>query len=136
MKMAARSLISIIAAAALSTVALAAPLIVVTDGDTIWYGEEKIRIIGYDTPETYQARCDAEREAGRKATGYLRWLASNNKLDIRREPKKDRYKRTLARIYIKGRNLADIMIAEGLAVKYECPNYRCPKRIDWCRRLK
>lgn len=48
-----RFLLSIIAAAALSTAAFASPLIVVTDGDTIWVGEEKIRIIGYDAPETY-----------------------------------------------------------------------------------
>lgn len=115
--------------------AVSKPLIVVTDGDTIWVGKEKIRIIGYDAPETYQARCEVERKAGQKATGYLRWLVANNKLTIRREPKKDRYKRTLARVYIKGRDLADIMIGEGLAVRYDCPRGRCPRRISWCDRV-
>jgi endonuclease YncB( thermonuclease family) len=38
----------------------------VVDGDTIRVGSEVIRLVGFDTPETYRARCPSERELGNK----------------------------------------------------------------------
>lgn len=127
--------IAIAVALLLSVSAFAAEPITVIDGDTIYYGEEKIRIVGLDAPETYQARCDAERALGQRATGYLRVMVKRGPVTIERQAKPDRYKRTLARVFIGGRDVADIMVSEGLAVRYDCPRGRCPRRIDWCERL-
>jgi len=128
--------LAVLAVVLLSCAATAAEPITVVDGDTIYYGDEKIRIVGLDAPETYRARCDAERALGQRATGYLRALVQRGKMRIERQDKPDRYKRTLARVYISGRDVAEIMVSEGLAVRYDCPRGRCPKRIDWCERLR
>lgn len=109
----------------------AEPLIVAVDGDTIYLGEEKIRIVGLDAPETYQARCDSERQRGHAATAYLRRLLASGTITIRRQGR-DRYRRTLARVYIDGRDVAGLMIRAGHAVRYDCPRGRCPRRINWC----
>jgi len=129
-------LLPIIAAAVLSTAAFASPPVTVVDGDTIYYGEEKIRIVGLDAPETYQARCESERALGQRATGYFRALVQRGPVTIQRQNRPDRYGRTLARVYIDGRDVADIMVSEGFAVRYDCPRNRCPRRVDWCERLK
>ncbi|CUA90155.1 Staphylococcal nuclease homologue [Chelatococcus sambhunathii] len=109
----------------------AGPLIVAVDGDTIHVDDERIRIVGLDAPETYQARCDSERQRGHAATAYLRRLLASGTVTVRRQGR-DRYGRTLARVYIDGRDVAAIMIRAGHAVPYDCPRGRCPRRIDWC----
>ncbi|MBB4017326.1 endonuclease YncB(thermonuclease family) [Chelatococcus caeni] len=109
----------------------AEPLIVAVDGDTIHVDDERIRIVGLDAPETYQARCDSERQRGHRATAHLRRLLTGGTVTIRRQGR-DRYRRTLARVYIDGRDVAAIMIRAGHAVPYDCPRGRCPRRIDWC----
>jgi len=131
-----RLLLLIGSAVVLSSAVSASPPVTVVDGDTIWVGEEKVRIVGLDAPETYQARCDEERALGQRATGYLRVLVQRGRVTIKRQDRPDRYGRTLARVYIDGRDVADIMVREGLAVRYDCPRGRCPRRIDWCKRLK
>ena len=109
----------------------AEPHIVAIDGDTIYVGEEKVRIIGMDAPETYQARCESERLRGHRATEHLRYLLDAGHIAIRRQGR-DRYGRTLARVYVDGHDVARLMIAAGHAVPYHCPGGRCPRRIDWC----
>ncbi len=109
----------------------AEPFIVAVDGDTIYLGEEKVRIVDLDAPETYRARCDSERQRGHAATAYLRRLLASGTVTIRRQGR-DRYRRTLARVYIDGRDVAGLMIRAGHAVRYTCPRGRCPRRIDWC----
>lgn len=46
----------------------------VVDGGTIRVAGEIFRLVGFDAPETYRARCAGERELGNRATFRLRQL--------------------------------------------------------------
>ena len=99
----------------------------VVDGDTIWLNGEKIRLQGYDTPETTTGFCGgaSEKALGKKAASRLMELLNTNSATIERTGK-DRYGRTLAIIRIDGRNIGDILVAEGLA------RYWPDGREFWC----
>ena len=101
--------------------------LVITDGDTFECNEERIRVLGLDTPETHFARCDAEYRLGLVAKRRLEELIGNANLEIRRKGI-DRYDRTLAEVVADGTNVADPMIAEGLA--RHCKKAGCRK--SWC----
>ncbi len=107
----------------------------VVDGDTLdlkcsGTQIERIRIMGYDTPETYYAACPAEKRLGDEATERLRGLAASTPITQVERNGTDRYDRVLARIWIGGVDLAETMVSEGLAVRYNGG-----KRINWCDRL-
>jgi endonuclease YncB( thermonuclease family) len=82
--------ITIVAAAclALSFQASAEPIdptdVRVIDGDTVQvYGvEPNVRLVGFDTPETWRPDCEAERVLGLKATERLKALVRAGKLDF------------------------------------------------------
>jgi endonuclease YncB( thermonuclease family) len=101
----------------------------VVDGDTVKINGVSWRLQGYDTPETYYAKCQAERQAGELATRELQALIRNAKA-VRIVPSGgvDRYRRRLGRLLIDGRNVADIMVGRGLARRY---SGRGP-REGWC----
>jgi len=99
----------------------------VVDGDTIWLKGEKIRMMGYDTPEPMTGICGGEKEkrlAARASKRLVQLLNENNSTILRTG--KDKYGRTLATIRINGKNVGDILIAEGLARSW--PN----GREFWC----
>lgn len=54
----------------------------VLDGDTIRVAGETFRLVGFDAPETYRARCPSERELGNRATFRLRQLVAGGGLDL------------------------------------------------------
>ncbi len=105
----------------------------VYDGDTIAMdcggGEVTARVIGLDTPETVKARCDAELAAGKRATERLRALVARGEVVIRRRGY-DKYGRDLIRLTVDGRDVADTLVSEQLAVRY-----RGGARPNWCERL-
>lgn len=97
----------------------------VVDGDTLHAGGLKIRLMGFDTPEL-RARCEAEAILAKRATERLQELAGES--DVRFCPSgKDRYGRTLATMPVNGKNVADILIGEGLAREYHGG-----RRAGWC----
>jgi len=108
----------------------------VIDGDTIKLAQRatggtiNARLVGFDAPETFEPGCAAELELGQKATQRLQVILARGQ-DIRPTPLGfDRFGRQLLRLSVDGRDLADIMIAEGLAVAYDGG-----RRINWCRKL-
>ena len=116
---------------------LAAPLFAETirsdaiymiDGDTADIDGVRYRLVGYDTPETYQAQCDVEKAWGNQATARARELITGaGAVDVIVLPGKDRYGRGLARMFIGNQNLGDILIAENLARAYDGG-----QRAGWC----
>lgn len=127
----------------LGWIAAARADIYVIDGDTIVVDREHIRLVGLNAPETRNAACEAERRLGYLAKARLVALltaacgplarAPSTCLDMAREPHKDRYGRSLARLRAGGEDVASVMIREGLAEPYDCRAGHCPWRRNWCR---
>lgn len=102
----------------------------VYDGDTVDIAcggtTETARLLGFDAPETKSPRCAAEADWGHRATLRLRDLVKRP--NIRLFPQGlDKYRRRLVVMQVDGRDVARIMIAEGLAVAYEGGQRRA-----WC----
>ena len=106
----------------------------VYDGDTVELrcGEDRhtARIVGLDTPETRDARCDAELVHGKKATARLRVLVAGGEVRYLRRGY-DKYGRMLIRLTIDKVDVAKTLVNEGLAVRYNGGS-----RINWCRKLE
>ncbi len=96
----------------------------VVDGDTIWYRGEKIRLEGFNAPET-QGLCARESELARRATLRLRAVLSSEPFSVTRNGK-DRYGRTLATIRNSQGDVGNVLIAEGLAHEWR------GRKENWC----
>lgn len=102
-------------------------VIIVTDGDTVKMDGVRYRLLGFDTPETFHARCSKERALGKLATERLRQLLAESEARLVPNGKGCKWGRQCASLYLDGRDAAEIMIGEGLAVPY-----RNGPRKDWC----
>jgi endonuclease YncB( thermonuclease family) len=100
----------------------------VVDGDTIHYEGMKIRIADIDTPEVSEPKCAHEAELGRRATLRLLELMNAGPFEIVRAGGRDedRYGRKLRIIERNGRSLGDVLVAEGLAHRWD------GARHGWC----
>ncbi|MEM9128956.1 MAG: thermonuclease family protein [Pseudomonadota bacterium] len=105
----------------------------VYDGDTVELkcrGESvTARLQGFDAPETKSPGCAAEAELGQRTTERLRELVTQGPLTLETVGE-DKYGRLLARMTLQERDVADILIEDGLAVTYSGG-----ARINWCERL-
>jgi endonuclease YncB( thermonuclease family) len=77
----------------------------VRDGDTFIAGSETIRLRGIDTPEWGQPK-------SRAATARLATLLGSGPVTIIPRAQ-DVYQRTVADVYVGGRNIADMLRQEG-----------------------
>lgn len=99
----------------------------VVDGDTFWLGGEKYRVLDINTPEISHPRCDRELALGQAATKRLRELLNAGPFSLESGPEEtDRYGRKLRRITRGGQSLGDILVAEGLAERWQ------GFRRNWC----
>ena len=131
-------------------IARAAPIdaadIRVIDGDTIrvYHKQPNVRLVGFNAPETRRAACDAERALGDKATRRVRELVRGGSLDFEFVACSCRpgtegtpacnYGRGCGTLKAAGRDVGEILIAEGLAVSFECGATRCPPTPKpWCQ---
>lgn len=109
--------------------------LVVVDGDTVDVADkrtgapiERIRLIGFDAPEITHAKCPDERQRGILAAAELaRLFAGRHQVTMERSARRDKYRRTVARISVDGVDVAETMIAGGFARPYDGG-----KRRPWC----
>lgn len=106
----------------------------VIDGDTVILGQEHIRLLDIDAPETLKAHCPAEHEAGERASSeLLAMLIVGHTVTVARADHRDRYGRTLARIFVDGKEAGAILMARGLALPYT-PGFQAHREriAHWC----
>ena len=100
----------------------------VVDGDTFWFRGEKIRIADIDTPELSPPRCEREREVGLAAKKRLLDILNSGPLSFKTTARdEDRFGRKLRIVYRDRRSVGDILVAEGLARRWE------GSRRGWCQ---
>ena len=117
----------------------------VIDGDTIEVEGRKpnIRLVGFNTPEIRNAKCEDEGRLGVDATNRLRDLVKANPLELTivrcackpgtEGTRNCNFGRSCGVLKINGRDAGEILIAEGLAVPFVCGKTRCPKMPrPWC----
>lgn len=105
--------------------------ICVIDGDTFTIRAERIRIANIDAPEIGHPKCDAERRLGLVARKRLAELLGSGQVDVEKgDPEsgriKDRYGRTLALVYVDGKDVGETLIEELLARPWQ------GRRRNWC----
>ena len=105
----------------------------VYDGDTVELicpeGRETARVQGLDAPETKSPRCPEELAMGTRATERLRALVAQGPVALT-DLGHEKYGRRLIRLTVGGKDVAETLAAEGLAVIYQGG-----ARPDWCARL-
>ena len=126
--------------------ALTARDIRVIDGDTIAVAglRANVRLVGFNTPETYRAQCARERSMGVMATSRLRGLISSaDRIEFQQVAcacsrgtqgtKQCNYGRLCGTLAVDGSDVGRKLINEGLAVAYRCGRTRCPPKPGrWC----
>jgi len=122
----------------IGTSSLILPIIHIIDGDTIKtylslpapLNKVSIRVLGMDTPEsTWRAKCPEEKALGKKATQFLKDFAGDTPVMEIKDYKWDKYgSRIDGTVYIKGKNITELLIENGLARPYFGK-----KKSDWCK---
>jgi micrococcal nuclease len=116
----------------------------VIDGDTISADGKTIHLAGFIAPEVQSPQCQAERDLGVKASRRVRDLISQGGLDyspvVCSCPSTTlgkwvcKFTRTCGALKAKGRDIGDILVAEGLAIPFLCEAEECPKAPKpWCK---
>lgn len=119
----------------------------VIDGDTVDIRGQtaNVRLVGFNTPEVSSPQCDAELDAGRRATARLKSLLQDaQSIEFERvacacKPGTEgtsrcNYGRQCGKLRVDGTDVGKILISESLAVPYICGNTSCPPRPgNWCR---
>lgn len=100
----------------------------VIDGDTIRYEGARIRLEDIDAPEIFSPRCESEKALGQRATQRLLEWINAGPFDVVQagERDADRYGRKLRVIERNGRSAGDVLVAEGLARRWD------GARRSWC----
>lgn len=99
----------------------------VVDGDTFWFGRQKIRIADIDAPELTPPRCAHERELGEAAKHRLRALLNAGPFSLRAGSRdEDPFGRKLRTVVRAGRSIGERLVAEGLVRRWD------GGRRSWC----
>jgi micrococcal nuclease len=100
----------------------------VIDGDTIRYDGVKIRLADIDAPEVFSPKCASEAALGERATQRLVEIINAGPFELVRAGGRDEdiYGRKLRVAARGGRSVADTLVAEGLARRWD------GARRGWC----
>jgi len=114
--------------------------VIVVDGDTIQVQRQrpKVRLVGFNAPETRNAACSTEADLGAKATNRLRELVRAGKLDFEyvrcsclestQGTPNCNWGRNCGTLKASGRDVGAIF-----AVSFICGTTSCPKTPrPWC----
>lgn len=107
----------------------AVPVCRVVDGDTIKLPDGRtVRLLGFDAPETWRPEGVSAHEMalGMVATERLHQLVSSGAVRLRLSGRPDKYGRLLGTMTVNGRDVAETMIEEGHARRYDGG-----KRLPW-----
>ncbi|PWK52750.1 thermonuclease family protein [Silicimonas algicola] len=90
----------------------------VVDGATVWLQGELFRFQGYDVPRLKGDLCGGDEEAalGKKAADRLLKILKSGDLFMTRLGEDSNGKK-FARLFVSGRDVGEILVAEGLARK-------------------
>jgi len=114
--------------AAMALALLVAANVTVVDGDTIRDGATTWRLLGYDTPETIYAKCEAEYRLGLRAKDRLSQLIDGaESVELVDSGKRDKYRRGLGDLVIDGESAAALMVPD-YARAYDGNG----RRRGWC----
>lgn len=117
--------------------------ITVVDGDTIRVDGRLTRLVGFNAPETWRPACASEMRLGEQATARVRQMWRTSALEFAEVPcacpsgaagtSDCNYGRACGTLRADGRDVGDILIAEGLAVPFVCRGTGCPPTPrPWC----
>jgi hypothetical protein len=110
----------------------------------LWYAAgQRVRLVGFNTPEKIEPQCDIERSLGIAASERLERLVDGGDLDFASVrcacwPFTDgtdacNFGRACGTLRAGGRDVGAILIDEGLAVPFACGLTSCPPTPrPWC----
>ena len=102
------------------------------DGDTCYVTykgkNDKVRLLGLDTPEISNPKCEQEYALGIDARNFVNNLISEGvSVKFKTEYNRDFFGRILSYIIVDGENVSKKMVSNGLGVIYDRSNKK-----DWC----
>ncbi len=102
------------------------------DGDTCYVTykgkNDKVRLLGLDTPEISNPKCEQEYALGIDARNFVNNLISEGvSIKFKTEYNRDFFGRILSYIIVDGENVSKKMVSNGLGVIYNRSNKK-----DWC----
>jgi micrococcal nuclease len=102
----------------------------VLNGDTVVAHGETYRLSGFETPDPARAQCPGARRLGYRATFHLRKIVSGGDLDL--APVACREDHPCAVLRAHGRDVAEMMIADGFGRSHACAAASCGPQKAWC----
>ena len=102
------------------------------DGDTCYVTykgkNDKVRLLGLDTPEISNPKCEQEYALGIDARNFVNNLISEGvSIKFKTEYNRDFFGRILSYIFVDGEYVSKKMVSYGLGVIYDRSNKK-----DWC----
>ena len=89
----------------------------VLDGDTVYFGGERMEIAGIDAPEIRGAQCGQEESRGVDAAVQLLALLNSGKVKVS-GPLRDENGRGVRKLQVDERDVGNAMISAGVAREY------------------
>lgn len=105
--------------------------IIAVDGDTYQVAGKRLRLAGWDSPETgNSAKCRAEHDLGLRAEAQAKLFINTGKSATLHLLGDDQYQRAVVRIWLDGTDIGKMLEMDGLAVRIHKDDIS--GQADWC----